>query len=236
VPIGTLKLKVQKKVDASSDRIFEQEIRVGDGVVKRVEVLLSAPKLNAEGKRVKPERTKAAKTEYKNIEEKLTTCTVCPEMVPIPGSDFEIGKYTVTFDEWDACVEDGGCNGYKPLDEEWGRGKQPVVNVNWNDVQSYLEWLSRKTGKTYRLPSEHEWEIATRAGTTTQYYWGMNSGFRMPIAMVVVTDMRKKSAPMPVEVSNLIPMVCMTCWATSGNGRMVAGRRLCETGSSRWVF
>ena len=61
----------------------------------------------------------------------------------------------------------------------------------------------------------------------------MNSGFRMPIAMVVVTDMRKKSPPQcQWEVSNLIPMVCMTCWATSGNGRMVAGKAIVRD----WFF
>ena len=92
VPSGTLKLKVHKKVDALNDRIFEQEIRVGDDVVKKVEVLLGAPKLNAEGKRAKPEKLKTAKTEDKKTEEALKACTVCPEMVPIPGSDFEIWK------------------------------------------------------------------------------------------------------------------------------------------------
>jgi len=61
VPIGTVKLKVHKKVDAFSDRIFEQEIYVGYAVVKRVEVLLGAPKLNAEGKRAKLERLKTAR-------------------------------------------------------------------------------------------------------------------------------------------------------------------------------
>lgn len=199
VPVGKLKLKVHKKVDASSDRIFEQEIRVGDGIVKRVEVLLSAPKLNAEGKRVKSEQLKTVKIEEKKAEETLKTCTVCPEMVPIPGADFEIGKYTVTFDEWDACLEDGGCNGYKPLDEEWGRGQQPVVNVSWNDAQSYIEWLSHKTGKTYRLPSEHEWEIATRAGTTTEYYWGNDLGFQNANCHGCGNKFeKKKSVPMTV--------------------------------------
>jgi formylglycine-generating enzyme required for sulfatase activity len=85
---------------------------------------------------------------------------------------FAVGKYAVTFDEWDACVADGGCNGYKPNDQGWGRGKLPVINVSWDDAKTYTAWLSRKTGKTYRLPSEAEREYVTRAGTTTAFWCG----------------------------------------------------------------
>jgi formylglycine-generating enzyme required for sulfatase activity len=56
---------------------------------------------------------------------------------------FEAGKFAVTFDEWDACVADGGCNGYKPSDQGWGRGQRPVINVSWNDATAYAAWLSR---------------------------------------------------------------------------------------------
>ncbi len=85
---------------------------------------------------------------------------------------FAAGKYEVTFDEWEACVKDGGCGGYKPGDEGWGRGRRPVVNVSWNDAKAYVEWLDKKTGKPYGLLSEAEWEYAARAGTTTRYWWG----------------------------------------------------------------
>jgi formylglycine-generating enzyme required for sulfatase activity len=78
----------------------------------------------------------------------------------------------VTFDEWDACVADGGCNGYKPNDEGWGRGRLPVINVSWSDAKAYVAWLSRKTGKSYRLLSEAEREYIARAGTTTPFWWG----------------------------------------------------------------
>ena len=85
---------------------------------------------------------------------------------------FAIGRQAVSFAEWDACVSGGGCNGYRPEDGGWGRGQQPVINVNWDDAQSYLKWLSTKTGHTYRLPSEAEREYVTRAGTSTKYWWG----------------------------------------------------------------
>jgi formylglycine-generating enzyme required for sulfatase activity len=84
---------------------------------------------------------------------------------------FAVGRFEVTFDEWDACVAAGGCE-HRPKDEGWGRGKRPVINVNWEDAQAYVAWLSKKTGHRYRLLSEAEWEYAARAGTTTPYPWG----------------------------------------------------------------
>jgi formylglycine-generating enzyme required for sulfatase activity len=125
----------------------------------------------------------------------------CPEMVVVPAGSYMMGapqtesqaptyaaaipqhtvtiakliavsKYELTFADWDACVAGGGCNGYKPADQGWGRGQQPVINVDWEDAQQYVVWLSQVTGKTYRLLSEAEYEYATRAGTTTAYPWG----------------------------------------------------------------
>jgi formylglycine-generating enzyme required for sulfatase activity len=77
----------------------------------------------------------------------------------------------VTFAEWDACVAAGGCDP-KRGDSGWGRENRPVINVSWNDAKSYVGWLSQKTGKTYRLLSEAEWEYVARAGSRTAYWWG----------------------------------------------------------------
>ncbi len=123
-------------------------------------------------------------------------CPECPEMVVVPagsfrmgdvngagygveepvhdvriGRAFAVGIHEVTFAEWDACVAAGGCP-HRPGDEGWGRGRRPVVNVSWDDVHTHARWLSRMTGKTYRLLTEAEWEYVARAGTQTRYPWG----------------------------------------------------------------
>jgi formylglycine-generating enzyme required for sulfatase activity len=126
-------------------------------------------------------------------------CPACPRMVVMPSgafvmgspddeplrdSDegpqhwvtirrlFAVGKFTITFDEWDVCKADGGCNREPPEDEGWGRGMRPVIHVNWTDAKAYVTWLSRKTGKAYRLLSEAEREYVTRAGTKTPFWFG----------------------------------------------------------------
>jgi len=83
---------------------------------------------------------------------------------------FFLGKYAVTFAEYDAfCAATGR---EKPKDENWGRDKRPVINVSWEDAVAYCQWLSEQTGKEYRLPTEAEWEYACRAGTNTPFHTG----------------------------------------------------------------
>lgn len=95
-----------------------------------------------------------------------------PQREVMLAKPFAVGRFEITFDEWGACVGDGGCGGYEPVDQGWGRGQRPVINVNWNHVQSYIRWLRRKSGQPYRLLSEAEWEYVARAGSTTVFWWG----------------------------------------------------------------
>ena len=89
---------------------------------------------------------------------------------------FALSRREITFAQWRTCVAAGGCRGYMPDDQGWGRGDTPVINVSWNDAQSYVSWLSKETGEQYRLPSEAEWEFAARAGSETAYSWGNGIG------------------------------------------------------------
>lgn len=125
-------------------------------------------------------------------------CETCPEMVVVPAGlfvmglggkipregpphrviikkPFAIGRYEVTFDEWQACRDDGTCS-IDPDDHKWGRGTRPVINVNYNHALEYIDWISTETGHQYRVPSEAEWEYAHRGGSVTAYPWGNDAG------------------------------------------------------------
>jgi formylglycine-generating enzyme required for sulfatase activity len=121
----------------------------------------------------------------------FSDCPVCPQMVVLPAGTFTmgspasergrnpdegpqrkvaiakafaVGKFEVTFAQWDACAGEGACT-HKPGDQGWGRGRRPVINVSWDDAKQYAAWLAKKTGQPYRLPTEAEWEYAARGAT-----------------------------------------------------------------------
>ncbi|HYD61968.1 MAG TPA: formylglycine-generating enzyme family protein [Noviherbaspirillum sp.] len=121
----------------------------------------------------------------------IRDCPTCPVLISLPagtftmGSNtgdpsekpahrvgianpFAIGKYEVTVDQWSACAEAGGC----PKLSSAGPGGTPVRDVSWDEAQQYVKWLSSTTGKSYRLPSEAEWEYAARGGTSSRFWWG----------------------------------------------------------------
>ncbi len=86
--------------------------------------------------------------------------------------DFDIAQSLVTFEEYDLYCNDMKIK--KPYDKGWGRENRPVINITWHDAVNYCVWLSEKTGDTYRLPSEVEWEYVCRAGTDSKWSFGDN--------------------------------------------------------------
>lgn len=133
-----------------------------------------------------------AGTEFKD-------CPKCPAMVVVPagsfvmgyppgdsgrlhqegpvrtvnfGKPFAVGKFEVTFDEWEACVAEKQCP--KVDDKGRGRGRRPVIHISWDQAAGYTKWLSKKTGRKYRLLTDAEWEYAARAGEESRYrFWGI---------------------------------------------------------------
>lgn len=135
----------------------------------------------------------------RGFRDRLSFGTAGPEMVALPTGSFTmgspkgegfdderpqhlvvldrriaVGKFEVTWDEFNLCHWDGPCP--LPDDDGFGGGRRPVTNVSWEDARTYVDWLSRSTGQSYRLLSEAEWEYAARAGSTTTYPWGGDPG------------------------------------------------------------
>jgi len=86
-------------------------------------------------------------------------------------ASFQLSQHEVTFDEYDQFV-DFTARSYSPRDENWGRGRRPVINVSWDDAKAYAAWLSQATGESYRLPTEAEWEYAARSGDKQEIWAG----------------------------------------------------------------
>jgi len=140
----------------------------------------------------KAAESKAAGTKPSAVET-FKDCDACPEMIVLPAGSFTMGakdgdtseapphrvkigyslaisRFEITAAQWKACFTAGGCD-YRPK-RKGMTATSPVHNLSWLDAQQYVKWLSKKTGKKYRLPSEAEWEYAARAGTKTAYWWG----------------------------------------------------------------
>src|SRR3974390_1041618 len=83
----------------------------------------------------------------------------------------------------------------QPDDRGWGRGDHPGINISREDAKAFTVWLSQKTGQSYRLPSEAEWEYAARAGTTTAYWWGRDVGSRQANCRECSTGSSQQTPP-----------------------------------------
>ncbi|MGB0086272.1 MAG: formylglycine-generating enzyme family protein, partial [Rhodomicrobiaceae bacterium] len=96
-----------------------------------------------------------------------------PQHEVVIAEPFAVSKFEVTYAEWDVCAAAAAC---PHAEDNWGRGQMPVTNVSWSDAKRYLGWLSRLTGKEYRLLTEAEWEYVARAGSISRYAWGDDLG------------------------------------------------------------
>jgi formylglycine-generating enzyme required for sulfatase activity len=153
---------------------------------------------NFQGRALTPEKEPTLKPGQSFLE----CAKDCPEMVVIPPGEFwmgsrddeglarerprhsvkidkpfAVGKYVVTWDDWEQCVAMRGCDGRPTNDNSYGKQRRPLINVSWDQAKAYVAWLSRMTGKPYRLLTEAEWEYAARGVTSADaphppYPWG----------------------------------------------------------------
>ncbi|MGB9365227.1 MAG: SUMF1/EgtB/PvdO family nonheme iron enzyme [Xanthobacteraceae bacterium] len=168
-------------------------------------------------------------------------CDICPVMAVVPaGSNligspsdesgrsnnegpqqpvafrvpFAVGRSEVSFEEYIACINEGGCPPGLPSDYGWGYGKQPAMQVSWNHAKAYVGWLSRKTGGKYRLLSEAEWEYAARGCArvcdSTPFWFGTDiskarANYDTRIAYLGSPKADRRGSTLPIDASEPNP-------------------------------
>ncbi|MGI9388010.1 MAG: SUMF1/EgtB/PvdO family nonheme iron enzyme [Methyloligellaceae bacterium] len=183
---------------------------------------------------VPEKRGPASKHRYKPGD-KIEDCGHCPELVVVPSGSFLMGSpknesgrkraegpqhevtisnpfavsiHEITYDQWDACALEGGCNGYEPKAAIRGRGSHPVAYVSFEDAKAYVAWLKAMTGKPYRLLSEAEWEYAARGGTNTPFMTGktlMTKHANVDGSTVLISGRPQSTRGKPAEVGSFSP-------------------------------
>lgn len=168
VASGTLTLRLEKKY-APYAPAFEQKIRIGDGVVKKIDAVL--PKRLSAAEReimcLSDERAGVARLDAgEALKRTGIEAEIASHMVSIRGRNYEIGKHEVTQGQWKAIM------GNNPSKFVNCGDHCPVERVSWNDVQEFIQMLNSFSGKHYRLPTEAEWEYACNGGSESEYCGG----------------------------------------------------------------
>ena len=170
--------------------------------------------------------------------------------VTIP-SRFAIGRFAVTFEEYDRFVLATDAN--LPSGHGWGRDRRPVINISCEQAEAYCAWLSKETGADYRLPSEAEWEYACRAGTETRYWTGETISteqatfgtMAVAIPLIKMTPRKKRTTPVgsfPANPWGLFDMhgnvreLCADAWNEDYQDVPEDVSALMEGDTSRAVF
>ena len=170
----------------------------------------------------------AASAEIFASDKNTKACADCPEMVPIPGNKFAIGKYTVTFKEWDACVADGGCGGYQPSDNGWGRGNTArgqrelercagLYSVAVTKNRQYLS--SSHQRRNGRSPLEPALPLIIIGATT----WDVIMPTAMDAEANGITEKPRRWAAFKPNAFGIYDI-----WEMYGNGRIPAGKAIAQ--------
>lgn len=175
----------------------------------------------------------------------LRDCPLCPEMVVLPAGTVRLGegesgparavasvamgRTEVTRGQWSACVADGGC---PDKAVRWPEPAMPMTNISLREAQDYAVWLSRRTGRSYRLPDEAEWEYAAKAGTATQFPWGDSMEPGRAVCHQCDPRFHRRPAPVATMAANPFGLFDMNgnvwewttaCWATGCGKRVIKG-------------